>query len=89
MDPFHLSRQVASLGGPCETDSLRSNTPQVVAMTPSLKTARALALYWGVFPEALSRLPTDSFDDLLRRACRFDYCTVEAHAVVGDTCCLV
>jgi len=41
----------------------------VVAMTPSLKTARALALYWGVFPEALSRLPTDSFDDLLRRAC--------------------
>ena len=40
-----------------------------MALTPSKTTARHLALYWGVFPAAMSRLKTDSFDDLLRRAC--------------------
>ena len=42
----------------------------VIAMTPSARIARRLAMYWGVHPERLRMRATDSFHDFVSLACK-------------------
>ena len=41
----------------------------LIAMTPSPRVAKRLAMYWGVYPAHMRMSSRDTFDDILFRAC--------------------
>mmetsp|Transcript_50423 Transcript_50423/g.157474 ORF Transcript_50423/g.157474 Transcript_50423/m.157474 type:complete len:571 (-) Transcript_50423:385-2097(-) len=59
-----------STGGTVSRASRMRMTVPIVALTPRIRIARRMSLFWGVYPTFMTMEPNDTFDNMLKRACR-------------------